>query len=128
MAATSAIQFEGKTMQERGIKACAVFLERRGYEILERDWKCDAGKIDLIAKDDEDTVVFLEVHVYDVAEEGMPEDDVSLENRRRSEIIAGTYLAAADEVDIKVRFDIISLLVIGSDRALLRHHINVFNS
>ena len=126
MASTNAIEFEGKTLHERGIKAASMFLERRGYEILETAWTCEAGTIDVIAKDDEDTVVFVAVNVFDVAENGLPDDDVTSENRRRLEIIAGSYLSASEAIDVTVRFDILSMLVIGSDRALLRHHLNVF--
>ena len=36
----------------RGEEAAARFLEKRGFEILERNWTCSAGEADIIAQDD----------------------------------------------------------------------------
>ena len=35
----------------RGEDAAARFLDRRGYEIVERNWTCAAGEADIIARD-----------------------------------------------------------------------------
>lgn len=44
------------------------------------------------------------------------------------EIAAAFRLAAnSPDGDIQVRFDIIDMLVVSTDRALLRHHINAFS-
>ena len=120
-----AIEFEGKSMRERGIEATSVFLERRGYDILERNWNCEAGAIDIVARD-EDVLVFVEVVVQDAADGPIPEEDLTPEKRSAAELAAGGYLAAANSDDVTVRFDIVSLLIINSSRALLRHHINAF--
>ena len=36
------------------------------------------------------------------------------------------FLAHYDVVDVQVRFDIISIVVVSPDRAMIRHHINAF--
>jgi len=55
----------------RGEQAAAEFLERLGYEILERNWRSRLGEIDLVARDD-DIMVFVEVKlrfdIYDPLE------------------------------------------------------------
>lgn len=44
------------------------------------------------------------------------------------EIAAASWLAAnSPDGEIQVRFDIIDMLVVSADRALLRHHINAFS-
>lgn len=45
---------------KRGEEAAACFLERREYEILDRNWKCIAGEADIVALQD-DTLCFIEV-------------------------------------------------------------------
>ena len=54
-----------KRLGNRGEDAAAAFLERRGYTIVERNYRCPLGEIDLVAIDGT-TVVFVEVKLrYD---------------------------------------------------------------
>lgn len=109
----------------RGEDAATRFLRRRGYEIVERNWKCPAGEADIIARDG-DAVVFVEVKTRTSIEKGLPSDAVDQRKRERYEKIAALFLRDFEAVDVPVRFDVVSLLVIGDDRALIRHHINAF--
>lgn len=111
----------------RGEDAAARFLYRRGYDILERNWTCAAGEADIIARDGE-AVVFVEVKTRTSIEKGMPSEAVNQEKRSRYEKIAALFLSQYDVVDVPVRFDVVSLLVIDDDRALVRHHINAFSA
>ena len=51
---------------------------------------------------------------------------VGPKKRRKYESLAAMYLQDHEYVDMAVRFDVVGLLVIKPDRALLRHHINAF--
>ena len=110
----------------RGEEAAARFLERRGFEVLKRNWTCSAGEADIIAQD-EDTLVFVEVKTRSNTEKGLPEEAVDERKRERYERIAAAFLQTYETVDIAVRFDVVSILVIGSERAFLRHHVNAFS-
>ena len=116
---------ENAELGRRGEDAAARFLYRRGYDIVERTWKCAAGEADIIARDG-DAVVFVEVKTRSSVEKGLPSDAVDKRKRERYEKIAALFLAGYEAVDVPVRFDVVSLLVIGADRALVRHHINAF--
>lgn len=76
---------------------------------------------------EDEAVVFIDVNARHGADKGMPEENIPAA-RERMEINAAKWLAenAGDErfVNVSVRFDIISMLVLSEDRALLRHHIN----
>ncbi|WP_428859693.1 hypothetical protein AB4920_10035 [Bifidobacterium dentium] len=49
-------------------------------------------------------------------------------DQERFERIAAAYLSEAElEGLTSIRYDIVSLLVVGSEKALLRHHKNVLN-
>ncbi len=55
----------------------------------------------------------------------MPQEEP---DRERFERIAAAYLAEAEVEGLtSIRYDIVSLLVTGSEKALLRHHKNVLN-
>lgn len=111
----------------RGVEAAKAFMERRDYEIEAVDWKCDAGQIDIVAFDPiAETLVFAEVQTRKDSDEGFPAEAVTSEKRDRMERIAVSYLKEHDFGDCRVRFDIIAIVVLGGDRALLRHHINAF--
>ena len=109
----------------RGEEAAARFLVRRGYEVIERNWTCPAGEADIIAKDDE-CIVFVEVKTRMDEDQGVPEEAVTAEKRKRYERIAAFFLRDYEEVNIQVRFDVIGILVLTPDRAMVRHHINAF--
>lgn len=114
------------TLDTKGKQAAARFLERQGYDVIERDWECKSGTMDLIVSD-EDTLVFVEVKTRSNKDHGLPEEAISKDKRAACEKIAIAYLATADVRDVAVRFDVVSILVVGEDRAFLRHHINALS-
>lgn len=114
-----------KRIGARGESAAATYLDRMGYEIIERNWQCQAGEADIIAID-EGTLVFVEVKTRTNLKKGLPSDAVTPEKRKRYERIAAWYIAQCDYIDMPVRFDVIGILVVNSDRALLRHYVNAF--
>ncbi|MDO5358997.1 MAG: YraN family protein [Slackia faecicanis] len=112
----------------RGEEAACAFLVRRGYDILERNWTCPAGEADIVAKDEDGTMVFVEVKTRSSLEAGFPSEAVTPQKRARYERIAGYFLSQYEGVECRVRFDVISILVLGNSRALIRHYVNAFAS
>ena len=113
----------GKSVDERSHQAIRAYLRHRGIEVLEEGWAHGSDSIDFIAMDDEE-LVFVDTATkcggYD-----MPREEPDQE---RFERIAAAYLAEAEVEGLtSIRYDIASLLVVGSDKALLRHHHNVLN-
>ncbi len=116
-----------KDLGRRGEQAAARFLERRGMEVLERNWVCSAGEADIIAHDGE-AIHFVEVKTRSNIAHGFPSEAVTPEKRSRYERIAAIYLSRNEYVDVNVLFDIISIVVTGPNRAFLRFHRNAFAS
>lgn len=101
------------------------FLERRGFEIIEDGWKHGKDKVDFIARDTENgDLVFIDAKVYADAAEGFPADKP---NRKRSERIASAYLSQYDGEQCMIRFDIVSMLILANNRAILRHYRNALS-
>lgn len=125
--AKDAASYSPHELGKRGEEAAACFLQRREYEILDRNWKCIAGEADIVAFQD-DTLCFIEVKTRKDAQKGFPSEAVDTRKRSRYERIAACYLKDHDYADVRVRFDIIAILVLGEDRAFLRHHLNAFGS
>lgn len=113
---------------KRGEDAAAKFLERHGYEIIYRNWTCQAGEADIIARDG-DAIVFVEVKTRSNADKGLPEEAITAAKRKKYEKIALSFLKGFeidDTDDIQIRFDVVSIVVVSQDRAFVRHHINAF--
>ena len=111
-------------VKTKATKAASRFLERCGYDVLETGWKCAAGTTDIVAEDG-DVLVFVDVSARDGIDRGFPTDSCSQENRVRREMVALAYLAEhSDVTERPIRFDNVALLVVGPDRAMIRHHIN----
>lgn len=114
-----------KSLGRKGEDAAARYLAQRGYEILERNWTCFAGEADIIARDEE-WLVFVEVKTRRNTDKGFPSDAVDARKRDRYEKIALAYAAEYSASDIPVRFDVVSIVVIGKGKAMIRHHMNAF--
>lgn len=111
----------------RGEDAAAAYLERVGMTVIERNWRCTSGEVDIVALDGQ-TLVVVEVKTRKSESAGTPEEAVSRSKQQRLARIARHYLAYADISDIDVRFDVIAIRPVTDDRALLRHHRGAFTT
>lgn len=93
-----------------GEDQAAQYLEKLGFEIIERDWKFGKRDIDIIAMtEDCMTLVFVEVKTRqnDVMQE--PEEAVDVKKMRNLAKAANAYIKL-HHLDVDVRFDIISVI------------------
>lgn len=106
-------------IRTRCLKLVEDHLARRGFEILERDWSCKAGTVDFIA-DDGGEIAFVTMRVRNGRENGAMDASLEEVDRITLERIAVAYLAGY-EGECRVRFDVVSMLLIGSDHVWLRY-------
>lgn len=117
---------KSKRLGERGEDAAAAFLERAGMEIVERNWRVPTGgEVDIVALDGEE-VVLVEVKTRKSTAKGSPEEAVTVAKQRRYKRLAKAYQAHMGTVEVPLRFDVITIIVLGEDRALLRHYRSAF--
>ena len=81
----------------------ADFLRARGLKIIERNWHCRFGEIDLVAREGQ-TLVFAEVRSRASRTHGGAIESISTAKRRRLTATASFYLARYRE-DLPCRFD-----------------------
>lgn len=95
----------------RGGEAFAArFLVEQGYEILERNFRCRQGEIDLIARDGND-LVFVEVKFRRGKGQGLPEEAVDFRKQEKIRQAARYYLYRNGyEEDTACRFDVVGIL------------------
>ena len=119
------IGVRNKEFGARGEQAVCRYFEFKGYEIIETNWTCPAGEADIIAWD-EDCIVFCEVKTRSSLDKGFPSEAVTKKKRKKYEKIAAWYLKEHDVFDVQLRFDVVELLVVAPDRAMVKHFVNAF--
>lgn len=107
-----------RTLKERGSDAAVAYLERTGLTVVEVNRKTDHGIIPVLALDDT-TLVHVTVRVYKGSSPEPYEPTRATMLKHRQRLL--DYMAQTG-IDLSMRFDVITILVIAEDRALLRHH------
>jgi putative endonuclease len=93
-----------------GESLAAEYLSENGYKVLERNFSCRIGEIDIIAVQ-EDTVVFIEVKTRSSGKFGMPSEAVSLTKQNRMVKTALYYMQKNKLLDYMCRFDVLEIIV-----------------
>ncbi len=93
---------------ERGEDLAAHYLERAGLSIVERNYRCKAGEIDVVALDGEE-LVFAEVRTRSGAAFGTPEDSITARKRRKMAECAFSYLAERGAHGRSWRIDLVAV-------------------
>ena len=91
-----------------GENAACKMLESLGYRILERNYRCRYGEIDIVALDG-DCTVFVEVRTKRSESFGSPEESLSKTKQRRLTTTALTYLQACEASPVDWRIDLVSV-------------------
>jgi len=91
-----------------GERAAEKFLRRQRYAIIERNYRCPAGEVDLVALDGA-AVVFIEVKTRTQPGFGSPLEAVDLHKQRQIERAARFYLSQHRLHDRPVRFDVVGV-------------------
>ncbi|MEA1964278.1 MAG: YraN family protein [Candidatus Aerophobetes bacterium] len=99
-----------KELGKRGENSAVKFLKGKGYEIIERNYRCPVGEVDIVAKDKR-TLVFVEVKTRTSTNFGLPEEAISYRKRQHLSRIASFYLVYHKIKEANCRFDVVSVLM-----------------
>lgn len=92
--------------------ACS-YLEKQGYKILERNFSCKVGELDIIAIEGE-TLAFIEVKCRTSTDYGNPSEAVSYYKQNRIVKSALFFMTKYKIFEYMCRFDVIEVLTDGS--------------
>lgn len=92
--------------------ACS-YLEKNGYRILERNFSCKAGEVDIIAMEG-DIIAFIEVKCRTGIGYGSPSEAVSYYKQNRIVKTALFFMTKYKIFDYMCRFDVIEVLTDGT--------------
>lgn len=92
----------------QGEQAAVEFLQAAGFRILDRNWRCAEGELDIVAAHRRSLVV-CEVKTRSGTRYGSPLEAVSREKQRRLRRLAVSWLAAHGVLFDQVRIDVIGI-------------------
>jgi putative endonuclease len=105
-----AIKMEKKELGKKGEEVAIRFLKKRGYRIIEKNYVCKMGEMDIIARE-KDTLAFIEVKTRTSTEFGPPQLAVNSSKQRQLSKVALNYLKEKKLEDVKARFDVVAILL-----------------
>jgi len=94
---------------ERGEMAACGFLKGHGYEILEKNFKCKIGEIDVIARR-RGRLAFIEIKTRTSTQFGMPQEAVNLRKQEKIFKVAQWYMKEKKFEKIPIAFDVVAIL------------------
>ncbi len=112
------------TIGAQGEDIAARFLLSKKYEILDRNYRCRHGEIDIIARR-KNVLIFVEVKTRRSSAFGSPLEAVSLKKQRSISAVAQAYLQHSRLSGSAARFDVIAILL-GSGAPEIEHIENAF--
>ena len=112
----------------QGESLAAQYMEQNGYSILDRNWRCRSGELDIVAVLD-DSLVFVEVRTRkSISRFGTPAESVDERKQRQVRQTAQVYLMSKRLNEQRsVRFDVITVHLYAEQNApKIEHYENAF--
>ena len=110
---------------ELGERAAKKHLQKLGLKFLTANFRSARGEIDLVFRED-DCLVFVEVKARSSEEWTRPAAAVDARKRRLLSQTALDYLRLLKNPEVKIRFDIVEVLLTDGEVSEVRHLVNTF--
>ncbi len=119
-------QSKRDALGDRGENVAARYLRNQGFNIIVRNFRCELGEIDIIARDGK-TLVFVEVktRAYD---DPTPEEQVNLGKQQAITRVAKLYLSRYGVPQPPARFDVVAIVWPNGQNPIIRHTPDAFEA
>jgi len=99
-----------KELGKKGEEVALRFLKKNGYKIIEKNYVCKMGEMDIIARE-KDTLVFVEVKTRTSMAFGPPQLAVNSTKQMQLSKVALYFLKEKRLEEVKARFDVVAVLL-----------------
>jgi putative endonuclease len=113
-----------RALGEYGERLAARYLRDRGLSVIDRNWRCAHGELDLVARDG-DCLVFCEVKTRRTERFGAPVEAVDWRKAARLRRLAAAWLQEHEVRGGRIRIDVIGILRPPRGPATVRHIVGV---
>jgi putative endonuclease len=97
-----------KQLGRQGEEIAARYLVDKGYKVIQRNWRCPVGELDLVMEDD-NTLVFVEVRTRQGQRFGRAEESLTPAKQARLIELAQTYLQETGGAHLSWRIDVVAI-------------------
>ncbi|MDO7787213.1 YraN family protein [Desulforamulus aquiferis] len=112
----------GSIAEEEAVR----YLQELGWKLVQRNYRCRIGEIDIIARDPRGFLVFVEVRSRSGKGYGSPEESVVSRKQHKLRLLANQYLQAHPrDSEGPCRIDVLAVTFEG-DSKIINHIINAF--
>jgi|LFRM01.1.fsa_nt_gb putative endonuclease len=105
--------------------ASQYLIHEKGYHIIDRNYRCPIGEIDLVAIYQK-TLIFIEVKTRRFLSFGLPAESVTRNKQRKYHLLSQYYMKEKGLYDLDCRFDIVEVFARPDGSCNLNHIINAF--
>jgi putative endonuclease len=117
---------DSRLLGRRGQKLCEKFLKNKGYKLLERNFSCRTGELDLIMAVPEGVIVFVEVKTRTNEDFVDAEAAITKTKQIRMTRAAKFFIKTHKLEHLPLRFDIVIVMARPKGEPEFRHYENVF--
>lgn len=114
------------TIGERGESIAVTYLQGQGLSIVERNFRCVCGEVDIIARDGR-AIVFVEVKCRNNDDYGPPQLAVTPFKQRQISKAALVWLSKRRLFEADARFDVVAIVLRDHDLPQIEHIRNAFD-
>ena len=110
-----------KALGHKGETLAVLYLEGKGYEIIERNFRCRRGEIDIIAQK-ENELIFIEVRSRSTNNYGSAIESINYRKQQRIRTLALIYMQRKQRQEVNCSFDVITFQFTGAGENPVIHH------
>ena len=110
----------------KGQELCEKFLKKQGCKLLERNFLCKTGEIDLIMAAPDGAVIFIEVKTRTNENFAEAEGAITAAKKSRMTKAANFFVRKHKLEDFPLRFDVLIVIVGEKGEPEIRHYISAF--
>ncbi|MEQ9618286.1 MAG: YraN family protein [Deltaproteobacteria bacterium] len=114
-----------RSIGRRGEDIACKFLKKDKYKILEKNFACRQGEIDIIAEDRKGVLCFVEVKAKSSENFGLPEEAVTPRKQRNLLAAAFNYIESKKVKSKDMRFDIVSVDLVNDKTRIIKNAFEV---
>ena len=92
-----------------GEREAVKFLKKQKYKVIEQNYRCKLGEVDIIARQGA-YLVFIEVKTRASNKYGLPAEAVDEQKQRKLLLLAQYYQKSKGLLDMPIRFDVVQIL------------------
>lgn len=112
---------DSKSLGQIGEDIACKALKKDRYKILEKNYRCRQGEIDLIAEDRGKVLCFVEVKAKSSFDFGLPEEAVTHRKQKKLQAAAFSYIESKGLKSRPMRFDVVSVDLVSNESRIIKN-------